>query len=268
MAGGLPGRPKSYAGREVINMRWGNRPQHLVGTYRRYGRQLGIYSDTFDMFVEELVKRSKNDQQNVILCEGPTGSGKSTLAILLAMQLAKRLDTTFDLDKDYIYGAKDMWHKLDEEKASPVSLIDEGTLSLNTMNFRRKDDTDLVVLFDTMRSRHWTTFICAPNVRQINPTVRRLHVDFKCECSGPDNQFVKGYERGFFEVTNKAFSRRKRYDPDPYWNVLTTGIFGTLPNDIDRKYQKIKSKRQEMLIRDGIKRKLEKDEDGNGEESV
>lgn len=259
-----PGRPKGYPGREVINTRWGNRTQHLVGNYKRYGRILGVYSDTFDLLVDDLVKRSKNDQQNVVLCEGPTGSGKSTLAILLATALAKRLGVTFDLDKDYIYGATDMWAKLDVEDASPVSLIDEGTLSLNTMNFRRKDDTDLVVLFDTMRSRHWTTFICAPNIRQINPTVRRLHIDYKLECSGPDNQFIKGYERGFFEVTNKVFSRKKRYDPDPYWNVLTTGIFGTLPTEIDRKYQKIKSGRQDMLIKDGVKRRLGKEDEDNG----
>lgn len=250
----MVGRPKNYKGREVINMRWGGRTQHLIGKYRRYGITLGIYSDTYDMFVDELVKRTKNDQQNVVFCEGPTGSGKSTLAIGLASELARKLGYSFDLDRDYVYGPKDMWRKLDEPDASPVSLIDEGTLSLNTMNFRRKDDTDLVVLFDTMRSRHWTTFICAPNIRQINPTVRRLHIDFKLECSGPDMPFVRGYERGFFELTNKVYSRKKRYDPDPYWNVLSTGVFGPLPQDIDRKYQVIKSKRQDMLIMEGVKR--------------
>lgn len=255
------GRPKSYPGKEVINTRWGNRTQHLIGTYYRYGRTLGIYSDTFDMFIDELVKRTRNEQQNVIMCEGPTGSGKSTLAILCATQLAKRLGYTFDLEKDYIYGSKDMWLKLDDPNASPVSLIDEGTLSLNTMNFRRKDDTDLVVLFDTMRSRKWTTFVCAPSIRQINPTVRRLHVDYKLECSGPDNSFVRGYERGFFEVTNKVYSRKKRYDPDPYWNVLTTGVFGELPSDIDKRYQKIKAGRQDKLIRDGIKRNFKEDKE-------
>lgn len=253
-------RKGTYPGLTVYNERWGNRIQHVVHKYSKYGLILGIYSDTFDMFVDELIKRCQNDQQNIVMCEGATGSGKSTLAIQLAIAMAKKMGTTFDLDHDYIYGASDMWNKLSTPGASPINLIDEGTVSLSNLNYRKNDDKDLIVLFDTMRSRHWTTFVCAPDIRQLNPSLRRLHIDFKLECSGPDNQFVKDYERGIFEVTNKKFSKRDRYDPEPYWNVLTAGVFGPLPPEIDKKYQKIKAGRQDMLIQGGIKKRMTGDE--------
>ena len=76
-----------------------------------------------------------------------------------------------------------------------------------------------------------------------------------------EHPFVKGYDRGFFEVKDKRFSKKKRYDPDPWWNVLYTGIFGPLPPKIDEQYQKIKRARQDGLLIDIRRRnKGEKDE--------
>lgn len=247
-------RAKTYRGRVVKNERYHNKKMHLVTSYVRYGLELGVYSDAFDIFIKRLVYRIKRKLQNVIIVTGDTGSGKSTLCIEIAIALAKALGTTFDLDKDYLYGSDDTWEKLDDPDASPISLFDEGSVSLNSLNSRKQGDRDIVVLLDTMRSRGWTTIIAIPDIRQLNASIRRIHANFVLECSSIEHPFVKGFDRGFFEVKDKRFSKKKRYDPDPWWNVLYTGIFGPLPPEIDAKYQPIKRARQDNLIIDARRR--------------
>ncbi len=247
-------RAKTYRGRVVRNKRYHNKKMHLVTSYVRYGIELGVYSDAFDIFVKTLVRRIKKNLQNVIIVTGDTGSGKSTWCIQFAMTLAKALGVTFDLDKDYMYGSEDLWEKIQNPDASPISLFDEGSVSLNSMNSRKTGDRDIVVILDTMRSRGLTTIIALPDIRQCNPSIRRIHANYVIECSSVEHPFVKGYDRGFFEVKDKRYSKKKRYDPDPWWNVLYTGVFGPLPPDIDEKYQKIKRARQDGLLIDIRKR--------------
>ena len=190
----------------------------------------------------------------MIVIEGDTGSGKSTIGIEIAYALADALGVKFDLKKDMVYALDDLWDKLDDPDASPISLLDEGSVSLNSLNSRRSGDRDAVVLLDTMRSRGWTTIIVLPSIKNLNASVRRVHVNYVIECSSIDNPFVKGYTRGFFEVKDRRESKKRRNDPDPWWNVLFTGIFSPLEPDIDKEYQAIKLGRQMGLIEDMKKR--------------
>ena len=247
-------RAKRYPGRKVHNKRYKNQIMHLVTTYVRYGLMLGVYSDAFDRFIRILKKRIRKKLQNVIVIEGDTGSGKSTLGIEIAKELAEALGVDFDLNKDMVYALDDLWDKLDDPNASPISLLDEGSVSLNSLNSRRSGDRDAVVLLDTMRSRGWTTIIVMPSIKNLNASVRRVHVNYVLECSSIDNPFVKGYTRGFFEVKDRRESKKRRNDPDPWWNVLFTGIFAPLDDETDKKYQQIKLGRQMGLIDDMKKR--------------
>ena len=131
-------RAKTYKGTPVINHRWGDRRQYWIGHYQRYGIDLGVYSDSFDQIVKLLAKRIRNKQQNILHFGGDTGSGKSTLAIQMCKALATRLNTTFDLEADYIYGVEDLWDKLNDPNASPISLFDEATVTLNRGNARSR----------------------------------------------------------------------------------------------------------------------------------
>jgi len=241
-------RAKRYPGRKVHNKRYKNKIMHLVTSYVRYGLRLGVYSDGFDKFIRILKNRINRKLQNVIVIEGDTGSGKSTLGIEVGKALAEKLGVSFDLAKDMVYSLDDLWDKLDDPNASPISLLDEGSVSLNSLNSRRTGDRDAVVLLDTMRSRGWTTIIVLPSIKNLNASVRRVHVNYVLECSSIDNPFVKGFDRGFFEVKDRRESKKKRSDPDPWWNVLFTGIFGPLDEKTDKEYQTIKFNRQSKLI--------------------
>ena len=247
-------RAKVYPGRRVINKRWGGRKMYQVASYWSGKKKVGIYSDTFDQFIKMLADRTKHNQQNVVNIEGNTGSGKSTLAIQMCIALAKKLGKDFDLKKDYIYSVDDLWRKLQDPNASPVSLIDEAVLVINAKRSQSKDSVDVVNLFNTMRSRGWSTFLCEPTIFQINKEVRCTHIDFNIHCSSNDDCPLPGFGRGIFEVSKAVRSRYKR-DSEPYWLLLTTGVFKELPKKVDLEYQPIKQRAQELLIADMIKRR-------------
>ena len=239
-------RAKRYPGRRVMNKRYGNRIMHIVHDYTRYNRQLGVYSDAFDILVKTLAARIKNKQENLIIIEGEVGSGKSTLAIQIAMELAKALGKTFDLERDYVYNLDAMWRKLNAlgRDEAPISWFDEGSVALNSLDSRSRGAQDINSILDTCRDHGITTIICCPSYRNVNKTIIRNHVTYKLECTPPTGSFISGYGRGGFELTDRRFSKKKLYNPDPYWNVLYTGIFKPMDPELEKQYKLIKAKHQ------------------------
>lgn len=220
------------------------RIMHKVGTAKD---GLPIYSDALDVLVEVLASRIKDQRQNVIAVIGSTGSGKSTVAI----QICFKLDPYFSFAKDYIYSAEDLVDKLDLPKgaASPVSLFDEGSIILNSLNFARRGDKDIVVLFDTMRSRGWTTVICTPELRNLNNRVRDDHVNYLIECGGKPP--LPGFRRrGFFKIYRKA--KLSSFQTKPFWKPICYGISQKLAPRIDKEYQQYKKASQDRLINELI----------------
>lgn len=250
----IPANYKSeYPGKLVFNANVG-RFMRLLAPYRTFfKRREGVYSDAFDDFVNILAKRVKSDQQNVIIIEGETGSGKSSLALNLCVALARKLKVGFDLEKDYIYSDSDLWRKLEDEDANPINLLDEGSVTLASNNAMRKSDKSIATLFDTMRSKHWTTIIVCPNMSRINATVRRNHCEFKLRCTPVDKPLIPGYGRGFFEVRQAS---RNEFDnnKENTWLMLYAGVFGDYPPMLRAEYLEIKARRQEELMRQYINR--------------
>lgn len=243
----------------VRNRSAGGKHMIMVAPYRRGRERRGIYADANEQFLDTLVSRIHNDQQNVIAVTGDTGSGKSTYAIQLCYALSKRLHAGFDLAKDYVYSLNDLWIKLGNPYACPISLFDEGAVTLASTNAMKREDRDMVTLFNTMRSRGWTTVIAIPSISHLNKAVRGTHVDFLCICSSPNRPLVRGYDgRGFVQIHE---ARRGTYSrsSDPYWKLIYTGVFGDLPPDIKEMYLPIKSRKQDELVADIIKRAQEAD---------
>ena len=239
-------KKKKYSGRLVFNANVGHK-MHLVAEYRNFfGRREGVYSDAYDRFVETLAKRINSDQQNVILVEGETGSGKSSFCLNLCLDLARALKCGFDLEKDYIYSANDLWTKLKDPDANPINFLDEGTVTLASNNAMQKSDRQIATLMDTMRSKHWTTIIASPSHLRINSTIRRDHASFKIRCTSEREPLIQGYGRGFFECR-----RAKRYEfrkEEPEWLMMYAGIFGDYPPMLRDEYLKIKADRQAELM--------------------
>lgn len=198
-----------------------------------------IYSDLLTPFAEMLKKRIRSKRQNIIAVVGGTGSGKSTLAI----QLCRRIDYKWDLAENYIYSTEDLKRKLSRPDSSPINLFDEGSVSLNSSNSMQKDDKMMVVLFDTMRSRGWTTIICIPSLDSLNKRIRTYHLDYLIMC--PNTTPLRGYDkRGFAKIYEHVL----RDWGQPWDKPIGTTLFDKLPPRIDKEYQAIKTEHQNLLI--------------------
>lgn len=248
---------KVYPGPLYYNKRWHNTKQHVVGYYRKFRILVLVGSDTLDLFVKELKENIKKGYQNIIVIEGGTGSGKSSAAIWLA----KTMDPKWSITDNYIYSLDDLKKKLDKadngQKVSPISLFDEAVVSLNSRNSSRTEDKDMLILFNTMRSRGWTTILCVPSIFDLNASVRKIHVDYKLRC--PDKAPIKNVpKRGFLEFS-KAVRKEYKKNTEPYWYLFAAGIYPPLKKEWNEEYQAIKSAKQDELIREFINNETSKE---------
>lgn len=215
----------------------------LIGSYMDGGTVRGIYSDITEAFAAVLARNIKAKHQNVVVVDGHTGSGKSNFAIGLCLAM----DKDWDLEKNYIYSVADLRRKLRDPDANPISLFDEGSISLNSNNSQRRDDKLLVALFDTMRSRGWTTIICCPSMFDLNKRIRDHHVDYRCVC--PPRAPIRGYEaRGFVKLYKHVYREWGK----SYWDLMGTGIFDRLKPRYLKRYEAIKKAHQDELLRSFI----------------
>lgn len=201
---------------------------------------LVVYKDLLKPFAKTLKARIKDNHQNTILIEGRTGSGKSTAAI----ELCYLLEPKWSLEDNYIYSANDLKKKLkNQDNCSPISLLDEGSVSLNSNNSQRTDDKRLTVLMDTCRSLGWTTLICIPNRNDLNKRIRENHIDFLIKC--PNEPVIPGYsKRGFCTLYAHVY----RDWCSDYWHPIGITIFNKMDKKTQTLYEKIKKEHQMELI--------------------
>lgn len=218
----------------------------VLAGYKYGGRDQVVFGpDALYKFAKLLNARIKDHRQNVVVVVGSTGSGKSTFAI----QLAKQMNPKWSLADNYIYGVGDLKRKLENPNADPISLFDEGSVALNSNNSMKSDDKMMVVLFDTMRSRGWTSIICIPALEMLNKRVREEHANFLCIC--PSRAIVRGYEpRGFVQI----FEHVQLDWSKDFWKLRLTTIYPKLTPKQQGEYDEIKTRHQAELIQRFIER--------------
>lgn len=127
-----------------------------------------------------------------------------------------------------------------------VLLMDEAYLTLASVRGSTKASTDVVDLFTTMRSKHFTVIMCSPVFSRINNQIRQNFVDFSLECSSPQKSWLKGIGRGLFQCfipQQRKFSK----NPEPWWDLIFTGTFRDYPPDLKEEYLLIKAKHQNRV---------------------
>lgn len=222
---------------------------HRVGWSSCDRPPLPIYSDLPEAFARTLKGRVRANYQNVVAVIGGTGSGKSSWAL----QECFHVDQKFTLAGNYIYSTSDLAQKLNRPRGevSPVNLFDEGSVILNSNRHSTKESTDIVVLFDTMRSRGMTSFICIPELRSLNNRIRDDHVNFLVVCG--EKAPLPGYtRRGFFKLFVK--SRPSTFSNSVFWKPVAWGIYPPLKPKLDREYQAYKRMAQDRLLNDFYER--------------
>lgn len=225
---------------------------HRVGTSVIDRDRLPIYSDLLRGFAKHLNMRIQAHYQNVVGFVGGTGSGKSTAALETAIYV----DPYFTLAGNYIYDTSDLATKLDKppKNVSPVNLLDEGSVILNSNNHSTKEATDITVIFDTMRSRGMTSLVCIPELRSLNNRIRDDHLNYLVVCGerAPDPRYQR---RGFCKLFMKT--RPSTFKNSVFWRPVAWGIYEPLPPDLDNEYQAYKRKAQERLLQGFYSRVME-----------
>lgn len=196
---------------------------------------LPIYLDLIDGLVSKLKRRIALNYQNVVLIVGNTGSGKSHLGV----QVAEAMDPFFSLAADYAYGPEDFAAKVersDYEPVCPITLMDEGTLIFNKLDYQTKNGKDILKLLDISRTLGWTLIVIGPSMDEFNSKFLAVHVDYMIDAgSGPA---VSGYtRRGWFKV----YRKRKSLFSKVYWEQLAWGVFKPLPPSKKKEYDAYKS---------------------------
>ena len=216
---------------------------HALAPYK--GGDYFIYSDLIKGLARILKNRIKKKHQNVILVVGPTGSGKSTVAL----NLIYALEPDWDIAENYVYSARDLARKLKyKEKASKITLYDEGSVSLNSLNAIRRGDNAQVVLLDTCRSLGWTTVICIPSINDLNKRIRDHLIDFVLVCS--NKPLAPGLEaRGYFELYKP---QRDTWAKSTYYQLVGAGTYSKLTGDKAEIYDQIKFQHQMELINEFV----------------
>ena len=222
---------------------------HRVGTSQIDSPPLPIYSDLLQGFAKHLNVRIKNHYQNVVAFVGGTGSGKSTAAF----RTCRYVDPFFTLEGNYIYCTQDLAQKLEMPpgEVSPVNFLDEGSVILNSNKHSTRESTDIVVIFDTMRSRGMTSLICIPELRSLNNRIRDDHLNYLVVCG--EKAPVAGYsKRGFCKLFMRT--RPSTFRNTVYWKPIAWGIYEPLTPKMDQEYQEYKRRAQERLLSDFYKR--------------
>lgn len=212
---------------------------HALMEYK--GGDYLIYSDLMTALAKTLKKRIKDKHQNVILVVGPTGSGKSTCAL----NLIYALEPDWNIAENYVYSAEDLARKLKyRATASKITLYDEGSVSLNSLNSIRRSDNMQVVLLDTCRSLGWTTVICIPSINDLNKRIRDHLIDYVLVCS--NKPLAPGLEaRGFFELYKPG---RDTWAKSTYYHLIGAGTYKKIEGKKAEIYDRIKYEHQMALI--------------------
>lgn len=208
---------------------------HALDDYR--GGDYAIYSDLIPVLARILKNRIKRKYQNVVCIVGETGTGKSTVAL----NLIYALEPDWDITENYVYSAQDMAKKLKHRaRASKITLYDEGSVALNSMNSVRRDNNDQVVLLDTCRSLGFTTIICIPSINDLNKRIRDHLIDYVLVCN--KKPLKKGLEsRGYVELYKP---QRETWAKSTYYQLCGAGTYKQITGTKAEIYDEIKYQHQ------------------------
>lgn len=212
-------------------------PMKLCGMYWYGDEPRGVFANMTTRLAEKILERVKSDNQCLIVISGSTSSGKSTLALQIIKELCDKMGYDFVLDDMYIYSPEDLARKLKRGCQNKINWYDEGSVSLNSLATTSKTGKLFGQFFDTMRLRHFISFLCTVEDSEINKRITK-HADFYISC--PKKPPFLGFQaRGFYHVTYKIY-----YDSGKVWEqFIGTGIYKKLPKKLKEQYEAVKRAR-------------------------
>lgn len=200
------------------------------------------------MNILKSIQDSNNDA--IIAISGDRGVGKSTLMMQMARAFKNcRPGQIYDTEKYHIYSQDELIDKMEAFDAKDMLCSDESITALFKRDFGKKNQINLIKMFNTYRDKYYLFFLLVPNFADLDFAVRNsLIIKFWifCEKRGRAavfcplrnpilkdawnmKQIMAFYERGkLHQVKNFVCYLR--------WKDLSPKLY--------RKYQAIKAKKR------------------------
>jgi hypothetical protein len=183
------------------------------------------------------------DWDCAIAIDGFEGSGKSDLA----MNLGKRVDPGFKIDRDHIvYRYGDLIDKIYKLPKRSVIQHDEFGISALNREAMTKANRDLVKAMMVCRDQNQCLLLCVPSIWALDPYVRNHRLRYWFHIA--DKEYRGLPVRGYVEIRK---AKPNTWGDEPYWRLL--GIIHTnpIPDDIYQAYKKLKREAILEQLKDG-----------------
>lgn len=115
-------------------------------------------------FVNVLCSVENTDRDNFVAVTGSTGEGKSSFTGLAYIEYAKLRGRAYDFNEDCIFTKDELMKIL--KKSIPKNTffwLDEAVNVMFNRTFHDRDQIRLLQIFDMMRDRNCTVFMCMPD---------------------------------------------------------------------------------------------------------
>lgn len=195
------------------------RKQELIYEQKEPQAQiLNLKSPILQVEIAKIKKQVlEKDRDWLGVVDGDEGSGKS----VLAMQLCKDLDPSFDIDR-IVYTADDFINIIKRARKGWAILLDEGYAAANARASLSEVNRSLVALSTEMRQKNLFIIICIPSFFDLDKhfAIHRsralFHVYF--DADGDRGQFIifpKGAKKLLYLNGKKTYSYRTPHSPYP-----------------------------------------------------
>ncbi len=210
----------------------------------------------FQNYVQMIHLLSKLQTQNddaMVLIDGPEGSGKSTVAF----QMATALDPKWEAETGLVIDFED-WEQLYSLETGRVFVLDEGGDLMFSRDALQRENKLVVRMFQMARIFNHVIIVCCPNIHWVDLYVR----DHRALIYGHTHKayHAEGVSRGMvsWHWPNRKFNWEQS-EWETRWNVVGHSKFHAIPNELKawKDYEtlkKLKVEKRQMDLMAGLQK--------------
>lgn len=193
-----------------------------------------LFEDVDDALVADMKARRERKLDNIVIIEGGEGSGKSNRA----WSIISRLDPDFDMERNLIYSMDQFESRLEGlDDKGQVFWLDELYEIASNRSWNSTETKRFVSLLIRNRSRQWTVVMCIPRAKDSDEYLKNHRATYWLMCAPFEFEHTGYKERGYCEVHKKTASGKLQH--------VGYGEYGEMPEDVRRRYEELKERRQE-----------------------
>ena len=155
-----------------------------------------LYDGLGDRIIEDMQQNYEEEFDNLVVVVGPEGSGKSNLAL----DIAKRYDPDFDMEKSLIYHWVTFLESVTGDDPQRVYWFDEAVMVAAGRNWQNDENKMLFEALQFIRSMKLTLIMCIPSFDNIDVYIRMFRTRYLIKAQLMAWSKDQKAERGYAEL--------------------------------------------------------------------